>query len=85
MPKGISVDGHCCRGASAVSCGVCVVNKNELNEWARQRLLDRAEQYVKDAISAKKRGWTDCVKSKLEYAEFCVGLAEHIGWKIQDF
>ena len=55
------------------------------NEWARERLIKRAEQYIEDAKQAKQMGWIDCAKSKLEYAEFCATLAEHIKLGVQEF
>ncbi len=55
------------------------------NDWIYERLMKRSEQYIKDATSAKKKGWNDCVKNKLSYAEFCLNLAEHIRLGIQEF
>lgn len=49
-----------------------------MNDFIYERLMIRAEQYLKDAEQAKKLGWVDCVKMKIQYAEFCVNLASQI-------
>lgn len=56
-----------------------------LNEWIYERLMKRAEQYVKDAEDSMKMGWKDCAISKVKSAEFCMTLANHIRLGIQKF
>ena len=61
------------------------------DDWICERLVKRAENYIKDAKNClelnktTKLNWDDCAKDKLANADFCLILAKHIRTGIEKF